>query len=160
MNDTKSFSLTVIANKTFSLIVDGISEIFTFLFSSNETIKITSFLSAIERFQIEIDAGNINISSVVRLVTDLSQSINFSPINSIYEISERIKAIVPINLTTILLTTIRDISRTTVPLFLGSNVIASTLTLGQFFVLDDFDPDTLSSLDTGTLADMDFEVVV
>jgi len=153
----QSFKLIKSVSKSFSLISTGISVATTLIARFISGVN-TSFTPSFQMvFSIIMRSRTIKLTSMImRLITRPLQSINSRRVKIVYSLRERLKATLPI--------TILDTSSVFVSLRqkLVSTIVLKRIkatyspTLATFFILGFFDPQTLATLDTETLGEMDY----
>lgn len=155
--NTKSFNLTNVASKSFTLILKAFDYALTFLFRIKQKIQITfvSHASMKAISNIVIKKIKMTISSVKFLAYNLL-ALNLKPVRIVSTIREIGKIASAINIGTIHQEFVSHARQKIV-----SNIIIKKIkilwvaTLGTFYTLASFDSETLSSLDIKMLAEMD-----
>lgn len=153
----KTFKLINRISKSFDLIISNFAYAATLLFRI--AFKITFSLSPkfiLGAFS-TINLRRIRvIISQVKLITSISQTFNARRIRLIMTMKERLKAIVAIYGRVRLTIISRATQKIFSSIIIRKISILSNPVLAQFFILGDFDPDTLGDLDGFTLGNMDY----
>ncbi len=153
----KSFSITSVSSKTFSLILSSFDYAVTFLFRINNKIKITFVASLINKITQTINLKKIRILiSQVKLIVKPTQVVNL----------KKIRLSIILRLVGKIISTIRIKNVITFISSARQKVISSivlkkikftfTAILATFFTLAYHDPSTLAAMDVQTLADLDY----
>ena len=153
----KSFSITSVSSKTFSLILSSFDYAVTFLFRINNKIKITFVASLINKITQTINLKKIRILiSQVKLIVKPTQVVNL----------KKIRLSIILRLVGKIISTIRIKNVITFISSARQKVISSivlkkikftfTAILATFFTLAYHDPSTLAAMDIQTLADLDY----
>lgn len=157
----KSFNITSVSLKAFSIILDNFDAAVTFFFRIKEKIHITIVSSALSKTTSNILIKRIKtIVSSVKIIGRQVQSIAIKPV----KISTIIKEIGKVSLTT----NLKKVGFVIVSRARGK--ILSNITIkkikfnfiglyGTFYTLGLYDPQTLGTLDSKTLGEMDFTVI-
>jgi len=99
------------------------------------------------------------VISTVKLITKITQSINSKYIKIVYSIKEIMKFIIEINIGNPIFFISKARQKIIMLLSNGFLSIVATAVYAVFYLLGEFDPQTLGTLDTEILGDMDYSLV-
>jgi len=153
----KSFNLTSVSSKTFSLILSSFDYAVTFLFRINNKIKITFVASLINKFTQTINLKKIKILiSQVKLIVKPTQTVNLKKIKllALSKLIGKIVSVININNVIIFISSARQ--KIISSIILKKIKFTFTAILATFFTLAYHDPSTLATMDIQTLADLDY----
>ncbi len=153
----KTFSLVNRVSKSFDLLINDFAYAATLLFriafkigmSFSPTFALAAF-TTINLRKIKL------IISQVKLITSITQTINARRVRLIYTMRERLKAVSTISLRLRMTPVSKAIQKAASSIIIKKIVLTIDPTLAQFFILGDFDPQTLGDLDALTLGEMDY----
>jgi len=153
----KTFSLVNRVSKSFDLLINDFAYAATLLFriafkigmSFSPTFALAAF-TTINLRKIKL------IISQVKLITSITQTINARRVRLIYTMRERLKAVSTISLRLRMTPVSKAIQKAVSSIIIKKVVLTIDPTLAQFFILGDFDPQTLGDLDALTLGEMDY----
>ena len=153
----KSFNLTSVSSKTFSLILSSFDYAVTFLFRIRNKIQITFIASLINKLTQTINLKKIRIIiSQVKLIVKPIQIFNLKKIKLV-AVSKLIgKIISTINIKNTIVFISKAGQKIISLIILKKIKFTFTAILATFFTLAYHDPSTLATMDVQTLADLDY----
>jgi len=157
ITNEKTFTLINRVSKTFSLGIKNFAYAATLLFRIRDRIRLTfSPVFAVGLFS-TISLRRVRLLfSQMKLITKITQTISLRRIRITYIFRQKMASFVTI-FSRIRMTIISSARQKLVSSIIIKKItLAITPTLAQFFTLGDYDPDTLGTLDTLTLGDMDY----
>jgi len=153
----KSFNLTAISSKAYSLILSSFDFAVTFIFRINNKIKITFVSSIINKFTQTINLKKIKIIiSQIKLIVSPTQSINLKKIKlvSVLRLIGKIFSTIKIKNVISFISSARQ--KIVSSIIIKKIKFTFTAILATFFTLAYHDPSALSIMDVQTLADLDY----
>ena len=153
----KSFNLSVVVAKSFDIFVANFQAATTILFEIIERIEITFAASLRGKLLSTINVKRIRILlSQVKLRVSITQTINSKRITASYTFRQLLKAVTIASLRNPL-TFISSARQKLITILSSKTVrILTDPILATFYILGNYDPDTLGTMDTETLGDLDY----
>ena len=152
----KSFNLIVRTKETFSLYLYNFQMAVTFFFRIRDKIKLTFVSKLSTKMFSTINVKKIRLIPIAKLKESISIIINSKKISINYSIKERLKAVVTILSGVTINYTMRMRQKIVTTISQGILTLNTSPVLAKFFLLSDFDLDTLADVDVLTLGDMDY----
>ena len=151
-----SFNLSIKAKKSFELFIKGFTYAVTLLFNIKFKIPIT-FISKVSMNALAIiNVKRIRLIPIARLRTSVVQIINVRKVSLITVLKQTGKIITIIYIRNPIGFISKARQKITTTLKTGILKITAIPSVAIFFLLGDYDPDTLGALDTSTLGELDY----
>jgi hypothetical protein len=160
MSGKKTFSINVVSSKAFSFIMNSFDYAVTFFFNVKQKFNI-SFVPTMQiRSTSDIILKKIKMAiSRVNFIVKETSSVSIKRIKISIIVKEIGKVIFPITLRKIGISAIARLNqKVSTPVGLKKIKFVFTGVYGTFYRLSVYDPQTLGTLDTKTLGEMDFTV--
>lgn len=156
----KSFELINRIGKTFSLYIANFETATTLIFRIIQQIDIGFVMSSIQKLVTTINIKKIRLTiSTVKLIQSVTQTINAKYIKATYTIREIMKFVTAIGVEIPIEFVSKARQKIVTILYQGILSVTATAIYAVFFLLSEFDPQTLGTLDTEILQDMDYSLV-
>ena len=152
----KSFDLIVRTKETFNLYLYNFRMAVTFFFRIRDKIRITFVSKLSTKMFSTINVKRIKLIPIAKLKESLSLIINSKKISVAYLVKERLQAVTTIVSGVAINYTMRMRQKLVTTLSQGILTISTSPVLAKFYLLSDFDLDTLADVDVLTLGDMDY----
>ena len=152
----KSFDLIVRTKETFNLYLYNFQMAVTFFFRIRDKIRITFVSKLSTKMFSTINVKRIKLIPIAKLKESLSLIINSKKISIAYLVKERLKAVTVIASGVAINYTMRMRQKLVTTLSQGILTISTSPVLAKFYLLSDFDLDTLADVDVLTLGNMDY----
>lgn len=155
----KSFIVSIKDRKSFNLIMSYFDYAITFLFNINMKIRIGYVMSLFIKLLHNIFVKRIRILiSKVKLITTITQTLNMKKLNLVFAFGQLLKFI--INPKQYIDIVAYSVLRQKIVSVINMKKLkfATTLLLATFYPLSLYDPQTLLTLDTKTLGEMDYTI--
>ena len=154
----KSFRTKIRATKSFRMYIQDFAFAVTFLFRMREKIRLTFIPSFMVKPSLTINSRRIRLLLSSRLITRMTQTISSRRIRLNFSMKEIQKAATTISAKHPMVFFIRSRQRIMTTINNGKLRVLVSPTIAQFFNLGTYDPQTLGTLDTKTLAQMDYVI--
>jgi len=159
-SNKKSFSLLTKVTKTFSIYISNFQTATTLIFRIIQQISISFVMSSIQKLVSVLSVKKIRITiSIVKLIANITQTINSKYIRITYVIREIMKFVTIIGVEVPIEFISKARQKIITILYQGILSISATAVYAILFLLSQFDPQTLGTLDAETLGDMDYSLV-
>ncbi len=153
----KTFSLTVIQSKTFSVFINGFQYATSMFFRIFFKIPITFVGSALAKISPTINVKRVRlVISQMKLITKITQTISAKRVRVTVFYRERGKIATTIYGRLRITPVLKAIQKSVSNINLRKVILTISPTLAQFFTLGVYDPTTLGTQDTKTLGQMDY----
>jgi hypothetical protein len=153
----KTFNLVNRVSKSFDLLINNFAYAATLLFRIAFKIGMAFSPTFALKFVTTINLRRIRIIvSQTKLITSITQTINARRVRLIYTMRERLKAVSTISLRLRMTPVSKAIQKAVSSIIIRKIVLTIDPILAQFFILGDYDPQTLGDLDALTLGEMDY----
>lgn len=154
--NSKSFNLTVIARKSFDLIIDNFDFAFTLLFRLREHIRVEFLSTAIANATQSLRVKRVKIVSLMKMIFKNYPVITVKKIKMVLNMRLAILFDMLLNehISLSMISTIGQ--RLVLPLSIKKVRISADPTLAEFYTLGQYDPDTLGTMDLLTLGELDY----
>ena len=152
----KSFDLIVRTKETFNLYLYNFQMAVTFFFRIRDKIRITFVSKLSTKMFSVINIKRIKLIPIAKLRESVFLTINSKRVSISYIVRERLKAVTTILSSVTINYVMRLRQRLVTTLYQGILTITFDPILAKFYLLSDFDLDTLADVDVLTLGDMDY----
>jgi hypothetical protein len=152
----KSFRLTTVARKSFSLFLNNFQFATTLIFKIKNKIGLTFVVSSIGKLFTTVNMKKIKFNFVTKLTGKISSTINLKTIKILVALKQLLKIVVNFNIPVTLTFVSKAVQKTLSVIHAGKTRISCVGTFAQFFTLGYHDPFSLGALDATTLAEMDY----
>lgn len=154
----KSFTMNMVASKSFSFIMNAFDYAVTFLFRIKQKVQISIISSAILKSISNITLKKIKMTiSSVKFIGKQIQPITIKKIKLGIVIRETGKIVQPLNIKYIKMNILSSARQKLISAFTLKKIkLGFVGTYGTFYTLGQYDPQTLGTMDTQTLGQLDF----
>ena len=152
----KSFDLIVRTKETFNIYLYNFQMAVTFFFRIRDTINITFIPKMSTKIFSTLTIKKVKIISSTKLIESVLYTLNLKRISLVCSIKERLKAIVTFTSMVAIDFSMRMRQKLVTTIYQGLLGISFEPILAKFYLLSDFDLDTLADVDSLTLGDMDY----